>query len=78
MLKKTSSPSEVVLLFRTGFCIGYDLPFSAPSLIMRVCGFGLYILRRQFGQARQARSPQITTAVDAFKRVFGSSMINAV
>ena len=78
MLRKTSSPSEVVLLFSTGLWIGYDLPSSAPSLIMRVCGFGFQFLRRQFGQARRWRSPQIANAVDALKRVSGSSVMNAV
>ena len=48
-----------------------DLPPEAPSFITRVCGFGFHILRRWFGQARRARSPQIAQASDALLRVFG-------
>ncbi len=55
-----------------------DLPPKAPSFITRVCGFGFHILRRQFGQARRARSPQIAQALDARQRVFGCPAMNAV
>lgn len=55
-----------------------DLPPEAPSFITRVCGFGFHILRRQFGQARRARSPQIAQALDARQRVFGCPAMNAV
>jgi len=55
-----------------------DLPPDAPSFITRVCGFGFHILRRQFGQARRARSPQIAQALDARQRVFGCPAMNAV
>ncbi len=55
-----------------------DLPPEAPSFIMRVCGFGFHILRRQFGQAHRARSPQIAQALGALLRVFGSPAMNAV
>lgn len=54
-----------------------DLPPEAPSLITRVCGFGLYSLRRRFGQARRARSPQIAQASDALLRVFGWRAMSA-
>ena len=55
-----------------------DLPPEAPSFITRVCGFGFHILRRQFGQARRARSPQIAQALGARQRVFGCPAMNAV
>ena len=54
-----------------------DLPPEAPSFIPRVCGFGFHILRRQFGQARRARCPQIAQALDARQQVFHSQEMNA-
>mgnify|MGYP000669309166 FL=1 len=58
--------------------MSHDLPPEAPSFITRVCGFGFHILRRQFGQARRARSPQIAQALDALGRVFGLPVMSAV
>jgi hypothetical protein len=54
-----------------------DLPPEAPSFITRVCGLEFHILRRQFGQARRARSPQIAQALDALLPVFGSQAMSA-
>ena len=56
---------------------GADLPPEAPSFIMRVCGFGFHILRRQFGQARRAWSPQIAQASGALLRVSGFLAMSA-
>ena len=60
------------------FALAIDLPPEAPSFIMRVCGSGFHILRRQFGQARRARSPQIAQALGALLQAFGSPAMNAV
>ena len=57
--------------------IGRDLPPEAPSFITRVCGLEFHILRRQLGQARRARSPQIAQALDALRPVFGSEAMSA-
>jgi len=54
-----------------------DLPPEAPSFITRVCGFGFHILRRWFGQARPARSAQISQASDALLWVFGWRAMSA-
>ncbi len=53
-----------------------DLPREAPSFITRVCGSVFHILRRWFGQARRARSPQVAQASDALLRVFGCRAMN--
>jgi hypothetical protein len=49
-----------------------DLPPEAPSFITRVCGFGFHIFRRQFEQARHARSPQIAQALDHCRQWFAT------
>jgi len=55
-----------------------DLLPEAPSFITRVCGSDFHIRRRQFGQARRARSPQIAQAFGALLRAFGSREMSAV
>jgi hypothetical protein len=50
----------------------YDLPPAGPSLMTRVCGFGLDSRRFRAGQARRARSPQIAQASGALRPVFCS------
>ncbi len=49
-----------------------DLPPAGPSLMTRVCGFGLDSCRFRAGQARRARSPQIAQASGALRPVFCS------
>ena len=49
-----------------------DLPPAGPSLMTRVCGFGLDSRRFRAGQARRARSPQIAQASGALRPVFCS------
>ena len=51
---------------------GRDLPPAGPSLMTRVCGFGLDSRRFRAGQARRARSPQIAQASGALRPVFCS------
>jgi hypothetical protein len=55
-----------------------DLPPEAPSFITRVCGFEFHILGRHVGQARRARSLQVSQALDAPLRVFGFPAMSAV
>lgn len=55
-----------------------DLPPKAPSFITRVCGSEIHILRRQFGQARRARSRQIAQASGALLRAFYFRAMNVV
>ncbi len=59
------------------FDVADDLPPGAPSFITRVCGSGIHILRRQFGQARRTRSPQIAQASGALLRVSGFRAMSA-
>jgi hypothetical protein len=60
------------------FLIDSDLRPEAPSFITGVCGFGFCIFRFRFGQARRARSPQISQALGALQRVFCCPEMSAV
>ena len=69
---------DTVLKLKTVATLLVTCPPKAPSFITRVCGFGFYIRRLRFGQARRARSPQIAQALDALQRVFGFPMMSGV
>ena len=47
-----------------------DLPPEAPSFITRVCGFGFYILRFRFGQARRGLVPLTFRSLNSLMRPF--------
>jgi hypothetical protein len=63
---------------QAGHGLRLDLPPEAPSFITRVCGFEFHILGRHVGQARRARSLQVSQALDAPLRVFGFPAMSAV
>ena len=68
-----SAPFLLLLAFVIAtLALAGDLPPAGPSLMTRVCGFGLDSCRFRAGQARRARSPQIAQASGALRPVFCS------